>query len=365
MRDNARMANTHDSHDHAIRDQPAHGVAGHDYTAHDHAGHDYAHAAAPLRALAIAFAITAGFAVVEAIGGWYAGSLALMSDAGHMVTDAAALGVAMFAQKVAQRPPSARASYGYARAEVLAAFVNALVMLLIVGAIVFEAVQRLAHPSPVAGGLMLAIAVVGLAVNVIAALVLSRAQTSLNARAALLHVVGDLLGSVAAIVAGAVIVATGWLPIDPILSVAISLLILRSTWRLLRQSAAVLMEGVPAHLDYAEIGGALSRLPGVTNVHDLHVWHMGSEDVALSAHVAIDAGVEWPRTLGMAQRMLRERFSITHVTLQPDWPLVAPPGRKYIPVVTTADKPGDSTAVGEGSGQPSPQPPAASRARGS
>lgn len=328
MRDNARMSD-------APHDHQGHDHSGRDHAGHDHASHDHAHAAAPMSALAIAFAITALFALVEAVGGWFSGSLALLSDAGHMVTDAVALGVAMFAQRVAQRPPSPRASYGYARAEVLAAFVNALAMLLIVGAIIFEAVQRLTHPAPVAGGMVLAIATIGLVVNVIAAMVLAREQGSLNTRAARLHVLGDLLGSVAAIAAGAVIETTGWLPIDPILSIVISLLILRSTWRLLRQSSAVLMEGVPAHLDYAEIGGALSRLPGVTNVHDLHVWHMGSEDVALSAHVAIGEGVEWPRMLGAAQRLLRERYAITHVTLQPDWPLVAPAGKRVIPVVTS------------------------------
>jgi cobalt-zinc-cadmium efflux system protein len=313
------------SHGHA-----AHAHATHDRLAHDHGVHD--HASAPVRALAIAFAITAGFAVVEAVGGVFAHSLALLSDAGHMITDAAALAAAIFAQKLAQRPPSPRASYGYARAEVLAAFINALVMLLIVAGIVFEAVQRLAHPVPVAGGLLLAIAVVGLGVNIAAAWTLTRAQSSLNLRAALLHVIGDLLGSVAAIAAGVVIATTGWMPIDPILSIAISLLILRSTWRLLRQTSAVLMEGVPAHLDYGEIGRELSRLPGVSNVHDLHVWHMGSEDVALSAHVAIGESRDWPRTLGTAQRMLRERFGITHVTLQPDWAVNAPAGRKVIPV---------------------------------
>ena len=249
-----------------------------------------------------------------------------------MITDAAALAAALFAQKLARRPPSPRASYGYARAEVLAAFINALVMLLIVAAIVFEAVQRLARPQPVAGGLLLAIATAGLGVNIAAAWTLARAQSSLNLRAALLHVVGDLLGSVAAIVAGLVIIATGWMPIDPLLSIAISLLILRSTWRLLRQTSAVLMEGVPAHLDYAEIGRELSRLPGVSSVHDLHVWQMGSDDVALSAHVALGEARDWPRTLGAAQRMLRERFGITHVTLQPDWAVSAPAGRKVIPV---------------------------------
>jgi cobalt-zinc-cadmium efflux system protein len=346
LRDNGAMGKRpHDSHHlrdtrhrRSAGDRAVHGHA-HDHAAGDHAGHRHAHdhaahghGAAPARALAIAFAITAAFAVVEAIGGYVAGSLALLSDAGHMITDAAALAAALFAQKLARRPPSARASYGYARAEVLAAFINALVMLLIVGGIVFEAVQRLAHPAPVAGALVLGIAVAGLGVNLVAAWVLARAQSSLNLRAALLHVVGDLMGSVAAIVAGGVIVTTGFMPIDPILSIAIALLILRSTWRLLRETSAVLMEGVPAHLDYTSIGHELSRLPGVASVHDLHVWHMGSEDVALSAHVAIADASEWPRTLAAAQRMLRERFAIAHVTLQPDWAAAAPAGRKVIPV---------------------------------
>ena len=311
------------------------GRGGHDHAAHDHAGQDHAgheHAQTPSRALGIAFTITALFAIVEGVGGYMAGSLALLSDAGHMITDAAALAAAMFAQNLARRPPSARATYGYARAEVLAAFINALVMLIIVGGIAFEAVERLARPTPVAGALVVAVAVGGLLVNLAAAWVLTRAQSSLNLRAALLHVMGDVLGSVAAIVAGAVILATGWMPIDPILSIAIALLILRSTWRLLRQTSSVLMEGVPAHLDYAEIGRELSRLPGVANVHDLHVWHMGSDDVALSAHVAIGDARDWPRTLGAAQRMLRERFAITHVTLQPDWAPAAPKDRRVIPV---------------------------------
>lgn len=359
MRDNAGMsdsrlshdiaspapaAHDHAGHDHAGDDHARHDPAGHDHDGDDHAGHDHAghghsHGTTSTRALAIAFALTAGFAVVEAAGGWVSGSLALLSDAGHMITDAAALGMALVAQKIAQRPPSARASYGYARAEVLAAFVNALAMLLIVGTIIYEAARRLANPSPVAGMLVLVIAAIGLLVNVVAAVILTRAQSSINARAALLHVMGDLLGSIAAIIAGAVIAFTGWVPIDPLLSIVISLLILRSTWRLLGQTSAVLMEGVPAHLDYGEIGNALSRLPGVSNVHDLHVWHMGSDDVALSAHVAIDDGSRWLATLAAAQRLLRERFRITHVTLQPDWPHAAPAGKRVIPVLLRDDKP--------------------------
>ncbi len=160
---------------------------------------------------------------------------------------------------------------------------------------------------------------------------LSRAGGSINARGALLHVLGDLLGSVAAIVAGAVIYFTGWTPIDPILSVVVALLILRSTWELLRQSTGVLMERVPAHLSYEAIGRALAALPGVTGVHDLHVWHMSAERVALSAHLTLADGVAWPRTLAAAQRMLARDFGIDHVTLQPSWPAPPSDGR-VIPV---------------------------------
>jgi cobalt-zinc-cadmium efflux system protein len=283
------------------------------------------------RALLLALLLTAGFAVVEAIGGWMAGSLALLSDAGHMVTDAAALGLALFANAIGRRPPSQHASYGYGRAEVLAAFVNAIVMLAVVAAIAVEAVRRLLAPTAVAGGMVLGIALAGLTINIACAWLLSQASGSLNARGAMIHVLGDLLGSLAAIIAGGVIVVTGWMPIDPILSIAVSLLILRSTLQLLKQSAGVLMEGVPTHLDYNAIGNALARLPGVTGVHDLHVWNMTAERAALSAHIVLADGGEWPRTLAGAQRMLAREFAIEHVTLQPDWP-AAPPGKKVIPV---------------------------------
>jgi cobalt-zinc-cadmium efflux system protein len=287
-----------------------------------------------LRALAAALALTAGYAIVEAVGGWLAGSLALLSDAGHMATDAAALGLAHFAQWIARRPPSPRASYGYARAEVLAAFVNALALLLLVGFIVFEAIQRIVTPAPVAGGTVLGIASVGLLVNLVTAWVLARASSSAGARSALLHVLSDALGSVAAIVAGAVILATGWTPIDPLLSLLTAVLILRATWRLLVQTTGVLMEGVPAHLDYREIGGALTAIAGVNGVHDLHVWLMSTREAALSAHVTIDSGDAWPPILEAARRMLAERFHIDHVTLQPSWPLEsAYADRRIIPIV--------------------------------
>ncbi len=304
------------------RSHPPHAESrfhGHDHGEHPHVPSEAASGPAVRRALLQALLLTGGFAVVEAIGGFLAGSLALLSDAGHMVTDAAALGLAL-----------------------LAAFVNAIVMLAVVAAIVIEAVRRLLAPTPVAGAMVLFIAIAGLAINIVCAWLLSRAPGSLNARGAMLHVLGDLLGSLAAIIAGGVIVATGWMPIDPILSIAVSLLILRSTVQLLKQSTGVLMEGVPAHLDYNAIGQALVRLPGVTGVHDLHIWNMTAERAALSAHIALADGSSWPQTLASAQRMLAQEFAIEHVTLQPDWPAM-PRGGRVIPVaVRESGDPQDS-----------------------
>lgn len=289
--------------------------------------------ATAVRALGWALALTGGFAFVEAAGGWLAGSLALLSDAGHMATDAAALGLALFAQWVARRPPSSRASYGYARAEVLAAFVNALTLLLLVAFIVIEAIRRIAHPAPVAGGAVMVIAAVGLLINLGTAWLLSRATSSTSARSALLHVLSDALGSIAALVAGAVIITTGWTPIDPLLSMLTAVLILRSTWRLLAQTIGVLMEGVPSHLDYEQIGTALTHIRGVAGVHDLHVWHMSAQHAALSAHLTIDGGDAWPQILEEARQMLAARFHIDHVTLQPSWPVRPAFGdRRVIPI---------------------------------
>lgn len=299
------------------------GDHGHRHGGDHHPGHGHSHrqsGALTTRMLWLALALTGGFAVVEAIGGLLAGSLALLSDAGHMVTDAASFLVALIAQWVARRPPSERATYGYARAEVLAAFVNALAMLALVVWIAVAAVRRLFAPEPVLGPAVMAVALAGLAVNIVVALLLARAGENINARGALLHVMGDLLGSVAALVAGAVVHFTGWLPIDPLLSLVVALLILRSTWALLRQSGGVLMERVPPHLPYAAIGKALASIPGVEGVHDLHVWRFGSTRVALSAHVAITEADAWLRVLSDAQLLLALRFGIDHVTLQPSWP---------------------------------------------
>ena len=310
---------------------------------HDHGGHSHAHVPTGggphvTRVLWTVLALTAAFALVEVVAGFLAGSLALLSDAGHMVTDVAALGLALFANTVGRRAPSNRASYGYGRAEVLAAFVNAIVMLAVVAVIAIEAVRRLLEPTPVQGQTVFGVALLGLAINILCAWLLSRVSGSLNTRGAMIHVLGDLLGSLAAIIAGGVIMATGWMPIDPILSLVVSVLILRSTVLLLKQSTGVLMEGVPGHLDYNAIGQALARLPGVTGVHDLHVWNMTAERAALSAHIALADGNVWPQTLANAQRMLARDFAIEHVTLQPDWPPVRP-GKKVIPVAALESGP--------------------------
>ena len=269
-------------------------------------------------ALAVALVLTLLFAVIEVVFGFISNSLALISDAGHMVTDAASLGLALLAQLIAKRPPSARNSFGYGRAEALAAFVNGLAMLLVVGWIVFEAVQRFAAPRAVAGQTVLIVACIGLAVNLGVAWMLSRDQANINTRAALVHVMGDVLGSIAAIAAGAVIYLTGWMQVDPLLSVLVSLLILKSTVAVLRESSHSLMEGVPHAIDYLKVGADLALVPGVLSVHDLHVWDMSPGQPALIGHLRIRSLREWPEVLDAINVMLLDRHGIDHVTLQPE-----------------------------------------------
>jgi cobalt-zinc-cadmium efflux system protein len=256
--------------------------------------------------------------VVELAGGVWSGSLALASDAGHMFSDAAALALAAAAAWLARRPAGLKHSYGLARAEVIGATLNGLMMLGIIVVLVVEAVHRLLAPRPVMAGAVVVIAAVGLVVNASVAYILSRGHHDLNARAALIHVLGDLVSSLAALIAGAVIYATGWLLIDPILSLVIAVLILITTLGLLRDTLHVLMEGVPAAVDLAEIGRALAGVRGVSAVHDLHVWSIGSAHAALSAHVDIERLDEWPAILRASQDLLRERFQLDHVTLQPE-----------------------------------------------
>jgi cobalt-zinc-cadmium efflux system protein len=316
------------THNH-IADHHHHGAGGHEH--HEHHDHRHHHAPGGSRALIIAVVLTGGYAIVELFGGLWSGSLALLADAGHMATDAAALLFALAASIVAQRPPSARHSYGLARTEVIAAFVNALAMLAIVLWLFVESVDRLRDPHPVNGQSVFVIATIGLLINLGVAWALSRESENLNARAALLHVLGDLLGSVAAIAAGVIIYFTGYLPIDPLLSMLVGGLILRSTLVVLRETAHVLLDAVPRHIDYRKVGLALARIPGVRSVHDLHVWAVAPDRCALSAHVLVEEVSQWPAVLSQARALLRDEFHIEHVTLQPEW-LSADGPRRSVPI---------------------------------
>jgi len=258
------------------------------------------------------------FAIVEALGGWWSGSLTLIGDAGHMFSDAAALAVALLAGRLAMQPPSSRHSFGLVRAEVVAALVNGLFMLVVVSGIVYHAIQRLQQPVPVAGGMVMVIAAVGLIVNIVVALKLHHSEQTLNVRAALLHVMGDLLGSIAALIAGLVIFLTGWWPIDPLLSLLICALIVISSVKLLRDVLHVIMQGVPADIDLAEVERMMLKVDGVTSVHDLHVWTLASGQVILSAHVVMDELPNWEFILDQLRQCLQQRFAVHHVTLQPE-----------------------------------------------
>ena len=281
--------------------------------AHHHLGHSGGH-----RHLTGALLFTLSFAVVEAVAGYLSGSLALLSDAGHMLTDSTALALAAVAAWLARRPPSSRHTYGLVRIEILAALFNGLLMLGLVSFIAFEAVDRFAQPRDVQGGMVIVVALLGLLVNIGVAWQLSRGERTLNTRAALLHVMGDLLGSVAALTAGLVIYFTGWMLIDPLLSLLVSGLILVSAWRLLTETFNVLLEGVPGHIRLEAVSADLAGLSGVVNVHDLHVWTLSSGQVALSAHLDLATLKDWPRVLAEARQALGTRHGIGHVTLQPE-----------------------------------------------
>jgi cobalt-zinc-cadmium efflux system protein len=262
--------------------------------------------------------LTVAFAVLEALGGWWTGSLALLSDAGHMLTDGAALGLGALAAWVARRPPSSLHSYGFGRAEIFASVLNAGTMLMIVGAIAYEAVLRFRAPSEVNGIGAAAIAAVGLVLNVVVLRWIAPHGHDLNARAARLHVLGDALGSIAALVSGAVIAMSGWTTVDPLASLLICLLIAASALRLLRESVHALMEGVPLGLSVEAIGGEMASVDGVVSVHDLHVWLLSGSRTALSAHVVVRSMAHWDRVLAELQARLHDRFGIDHVTLQPE-----------------------------------------------
>lgn len=294
---------------------------------HQHAhAHEAGHGHGPSRGedrrrLLLTLLVIALYMAAEAIGGWLANSLALLADAGHMFSDAAALGLSLFALWIAQRPPDATRTYGYHRAEILAALANASTLVAVSLLIFMEAAHRISNPPEVRGLMMMVIASGGLLVNLLALGILHGGQAgSLNLRGAWLHVLSDTLGSVAAIASGVLIWLGGWYWVDPLASVLIGLLVIYSSWQLLKESVAVLMESAPPHLDSAAIRAAMSEPEGVRSVHDLHVWTITSGMVALSAHVVIDHDHPSQALLGQLRRLLHERFGIDHVTLQLETP---------------------------------------------
>ena len=287
---------------------------------HPHSAACQAHAhsrAADRQRLAIVLVLVTVYMLAEFVGGILTNSLALVADAGHMLSDAAAIALSLFALWIAERPANSRRTYGYYRAEILAALVNGATLIAMAVLIFIEAYRRLAEPPEVMGGAMMGIAGGGLVVNVVGLFLLHSSKSgNLNIRAAWLHVLGDALGSVGAIAAGLLIWGFGWYWADPLASVLIGALVLYSSWSLVRESVAVLMEGTPKNLDVDRIRDAVISLDGVEEIHDLHVWSITSGLESLSAHVVVCDGEDHAAVLGRVRQLLHERFDIDHITIQ-------------------------------------------------
>lgn len=297
-----------------------HSTAPHSHASHSHGSHSHGvgEAGASERRIALAALLTGGFMVAEIAGGLISGSLALVADAGHMLTDCAGLALAWLGFRLARRPADWKRSYGYDRFGILVAFANGLLLFAIAGWIIFEAIERLRSPVEVLGGVMATIAALGLAVNVLCFWLLQGGdRNNLNIRAAVLHVAGDLLGSVAALIAALVILTTGWTPIDPILSVLVSVLILWSAWHIIRDSGHILLEGTPPDLDPKQIGeGIKAAIPAVLDVHHIHAWSLSQDRPVVTLHVRVGEIAAPERIVGEIKAHLKERFGVTHTTVE-------------------------------------------------
>jgi len=305
-------------HDHGHDDDHNHRGGDHSGHTHDHDhGHGHAHDANE-RSVGIAALLTGGFMVAEVVGGLLAGSLALLADAGHMLTDFASLALAWLGFRLIRQPADWRRTYGFDRFAVLVAFVNGLALFAIAVWIVIEAVQRLNAPVEVLGYPMLWIAAAGLVVNVVSFFVLRGGdKDNLNIRAAVLHVVGDLLGSVAAVIAALVILATGWMPIDPLLSIVVALIILRSAWRVVADSGHILLEASPPSVDTRALRDQLrAALPFVLDVHHVHAWSISQERPMVTLHASIAVGTDSAAAVREIKRTLAQQFEITHATVE-------------------------------------------------
>lgn len=294
---------------------------GHAHGGHTHAGHAHSHGASSggsRRRLTTVLVLTAAYMFAEAAGGWVTGSLALLADAGHMLADVVAIALALAAAWFAARPANPNKTYGYYRLEILAAFANGVVLVLVSLRILYEAYERWAAPPEIErGGLMIAVASGGLLTNLVCAWLLhGDHEVDLNVRGAWLHVLGDALGSVGAIIAGALVAAYGWNAADPLFSALIALLIVWSSWNLIREATNVLLEGTPAHINLAAVEGAILDTTGVEDVHDLHVWTITSGREALSAHVIHAPAVAQSDLLRALRAKLHEQFGVDHLTIQ-------------------------------------------------
>jgi cobalt-zinc-cadmium efflux system protein len=283
---------------------------------HDHAHHDH-HRGASQRVLITVLALNSVYMLAEIIGGWYANSLALLSDAGHMFTDVAALALSLMAVRFAMRPATPAKTYGFYRLEILAALTNGVTLIGLALMICYEAYHRFRQPQPVGAATLIWVASGGLLINLISAWMLSHThEENLNMRGAFLHVMSDLLGSVVAIAAGLLVLWRGWTWADPAFSVIISVLIISSSWKLVSGAVNVLLEGAPSHINTAAVELEMKGIAGVRGVHDLHIWTITSGRHAVTAHVVIDEMKEGPRILRELRVMLAERFSLTHSTIQ-------------------------------------------------
>ena len=295
----------------------AHAHAGHAHAGHGH-GHGHGHGPAPRgRAFAIAIGLNALFVAIEAYYGWSVDSLALLADAGHNLSDVFGLVLAWVGVLAGRRLPDARHTYGWKRASILAAFVNAMLLLVAMGSLAWEALHRLQSPEPMAGVTVMVVAGIGIVVNTATALLFMRGRASdINVRGAFLHMAADALVSAGVVVAGGLSLWFGWGWLDPVTSLVIAAVIVVGTWSLLRQSVHLLFDGVPEGVDLDAVHALLATLPGVARVHDLHVWAMGSTDTALTAHLVMPDAPADDAFLADATRRLGERFGIGHVTLQ-------------------------------------------------
>lgn len=283
-------------------------------------GHSHLHSERTAKGvfrLKIALALTFFYMIAEAVGGWLTNSLALIADAGHMLTDVGAMSLTLFAFWFGGKPATSTKTYGYYRIEILAAFINGIALAVLSLWIIYEAIERFREPAEVLGGPMTLIAAGGLLINVIAAFLLhSEQKTSLNLRGAWMHVIGDLLGSVAAIIAGLLILGFGFLWADPLCSMLISIVIIIGAWRLINESVNVLLEGTPRHIDLGAVESSIKNTEGVDGVHDLHVWTISSGIEALSAHITHDSSIPHSELLIRIRSVLHDKFGIDHLTIQ-------------------------------------------------